>query len=57
MKQIDFSYYLKTYLLFQYHDEPFIIANLGDVVNKYHKWTQLLPRVKPFYGRCYSIAH
>lgn len=31
-------------------DEPFLICNLGDVIQKYIQWEQLLPRVKPFYA-------
>ncbi|KAL4236688.1 Mitochondrial 2-oxoadipate and 2-oxoglutarate transporter [Mactra antiquata] len=31
-------------------DEPFLICNLGDVIQKYKRWVQLLPRVKPFYA-------
>lgn len=31
-------------------DDAFFIGDLGDVVNKFVKWKQLLPRVQPFYA-------
>ncbi|XP_005095259.1 ornithine decarboxylase [Aplysia californica] len=31
-------------------DEAFFIADLGDVVGKFVKWKELLPRVEPFYA-------
>jgi len=31
-------------------DDAFFIGDLGDVVSKYVKWKQLLPRVQPFYA-------
>lgn len=31
-------------------DDSFFVCDLGDVVQKYKLWTDLLPRVKPFYG-------
>lgn len=31
-------------------DDTFIIGDLGDVINKYKTWVQVLPRVKPFYA-------
>lgn len=31
-------------------DDAFFVADLGDVVQKYHKWQKLLPRVEPHYA-------
>ena len=35
---------------FQAREDAFFLADLGDIVKKYEKWTELLPRVEPFYG-------
>mmetsp|Transcript_20109 Transcript_20109/g.20139 ORF Transcript_20109/g.20139 Transcript_20109/m.20139 type:complete len:456 (+) Transcript_20109:46-1413(+) len=36
-------------------EEPFIVADLGDVMRKHHQWITLLPRVKPYYAvKCNS---
>lgn len=33
------------------HDQDaFFVANLASVVSQYKKWSNLLPRVTPFYG-------
>lgn len=34
----------------QYREDAFFLADLGDVVKKFEKWTELLPRVEPFYA-------
>lgn len=34
----------------QHRDDAFFLADLGDIVKKYEKWTELLPRVEPFYA-------
>jgi ornithine decarboxylase len=31
------------------HD-AFFVGDLGDIVNKYNKWVEMLPRVEPFYA-------
>ncbi|KAG1682270.1 Antizyme inhibitor 2 [Nymphon striatum] len=31
-------------------DNPFFVADLGDIIHKYETWLRLLPRVKPFYA-------
>lgn len=31
-------------------DDPFVIGDLGDIINKYRLWVRTLPRVKPFYA-------
>lgn len=31
-------------------EEPFMVCSLGDVVQKYLRWQQKMPRVKPFYA-------
>lgn len=36
-------------------DEPVHLCDLTDVVRKYIKWTKLLPRVVPFYGKTLYI--
>jgi ornithine decarboxylase len=30
--------------------DPFYIADLGEVARQYKQWTRLLPRVKPYYA-------
>lgn len=30
---------------------PFYICDLTDIIKKHRTWTQLLPRVLPFYGK------
>ena len=35
---------------FQAREDAFFLADLGDIVKKYEKWMELLPRVEPFYG-------
>lgn len=31
-------------------EDPFYIMDLGEVVARYHRWKELMPRVEPFYG-------
>lgn len=31
-------------------EDPFYVMNLGEVVNRYHRWKELMPRVEPFYA-------
>lgn len=39
-------------------DDAFFIGDMGDIVNKYVKWKQLLPRVQPFYAvKCNTDEH
>lgn len=32
-------------------DEPFYVCNLEIILQKYLQWRELMPRVKPFYGK------
>lgn len=32
-------------------DEPFFVADLGQVIRQYQCWTRNLPNVRPYYGR------
>lgn len=32
-------------------EEPLYLCDLTDIVRKHINWTQLLPRVVPFYGK------
>lgn len=32
-------------------EEPLYICDLTDIIKKHRIWTQLLPRVLPFYGK------
>lgn len=32
-------------------EEPFIVADLADIVYKYKLWKLKMPRVEPFYGK------
>ncbi|KAK7504041.1 hypothetical protein BaRGS_00004773 [Batillaria attramentaria] len=34
----------------QHREDAFFLADLGDIAKKYEKWTELLPRVEPFYA-------
>lgn len=34
----------------QHREDAFFLGDLGDIVKKYEKWTELLPRVEPFYA-------
>jgi len=34
----------------QHCEDAFFLADLGDVIRKYEKWMELLPRVEPFYA-------
>lgn len=34
----------------QYREDAFFLGDLGDIVKKYEKWMELLPRVEPFYA-------
>ena len=31
-------------------EDPFYVMDLGEVVARYHRWKELMPRVEPFYG-------
>lgn len=31
-------------------EDPFYVMDLGEVVARYHKWKELMPRVEPFYA-------
>ncbi|XP_059055664.1 ornithine decarboxylase 1-like [Achroia grisella] len=31
-------------------EDPFYVMDLGEVVNRYHRWKELMPRVEPFYA-------
>lgn len=35
----------------KHRSEPFCVLDVGYVYKEYHRWTSLLPDVKPFYGR------
>ena len=37
--------------LFQGVDDPLLVTDLGDIVDKWKLWKSELPRVKPFYGK------
>ncbi|OWR55169.1 ornithine decarboxylase, partial [Danaus plexippus plexippus] len=32
------------------HEEPFYVMDLGEVVQRYNTWKELMPRVEPFYA-------
>ena len=34
-------------------EDPFYVMDLGEVVARYHRWKELMPRVEPFYGEIY----
>lgn len=31
-------------------EDPFYVMDLGEVVARYQRWTELMPTVEPFYG-------
>ena len=33
-------------------DDPFFVADLGQVYRQHRRWKGTLPQVQPFYGRC-----
>lgn len=35
-------------------EDTFFVADLGEVYRQHMRWKKNLPRVKPFYGRCFS---
>lgn len=37
--------------LSEIQEEPLYICDLTDIIKKHRIWTQLLPRVIPFYGK------
>ncbi|KAK7099977.1 ornithine decarboxylase-like [Littorina saxatilis] len=39
-----------AHLELQHCEDAFFLADLGDIVKKYEKWMELLPRVEPFYA-------
>lgn len=36
-------------------EEPAYFCDLTDIVRKHINWTNLLPRVVPFYGKCLKL--
>lgn len=34
-------------------EDPFYIMDMGEVVARYQRWKELMPRVEPFYGKYY----
>lgn len=36
-------------------EDPFYVMDLGEVVARYHRWRELMPRVEPFYGQPMSF--
>jgi ornithine decarboxylase len=35
-------------------EDPFYVMDVGEVVARYRRWKELMPRVEPFYGQCRS---
>lgn len=33
-------------------EDPFYVMDLGEVVARFRRWKELMPRVEPFYGEC-----
>lgn len=31
-------------------EDPFYVMDLGELVARYQRWVELMPRVEPFYG-------
>lgn len=46
--------YLFLFIIIQEISDPFYIFDVGDLVHKVRIWQQKLPRVKPFYGKCFK---
>lgn len=38
-------------LTLQGSEDAFCVGDIGDVITKFNKWKELMPRVEPFYGR------
>lgn len=41
---------------FQGSEDAFCVGDMGDVINKFKKWKELVPRVEPFYGEWSSLC-
>jgi ornithine decarboxylase len=37
-------------------EDPFFVADLGDVYRQHMRWKLNLPRIKPFYGMFISLS-
>lgn len=35
-------------------EEAFYILDLGDIVDKFRRWKDKMPRVEPYYGKCFK---
>ena len=42
---------IENELLTQKGEEPFFVADMGEVIRQHLKWRKLLPRIEPFYGK------
>ncbi|KAK3584393.1 hypothetical protein CHS0354_010168 [Potamilus streckersoni] len=44
--------YISDFVLysFQGRDSSLVLADLGDIIKRYNRWEQNLPRVKPYYA-------
>ena len=51
---LHFIYY---YLTLEDNDDPFMVTDLGDVIDKYTQWQKKFYRVKPFYGTVASWVY
>lgn len=49
-EQFDATELIRKKVNFECKDEPLYICNVSDIINKYHIWTECMPRVVPFYG-------
>ena len=38
-------------------EEPLYVCDLTDIIKKHRTWTQLLPRVSPFYGKLHIMFY
>lgn len=37
-------------------EDPFYVMDIGEVVARYSRWMELMPRVEPFYGEIYLCS-
>ena len=44
------TFYSLLFYSFEDDDDPFMVTDLGDVIDKYTHWQKKFTRVKPFYG-------
>lgn len=53
-------WYIEGLIIFffsQDQEEPFLVADLADIVYKYKIWKLRMPRIQPFYGNYNTVLY